>query len=109
MKKIKVPEITDAEIAFGSITHLPKWSVIPDEFKEHDGNFWTKFISSWFFGSAFAKEKLPFVKAKNGIDDKKAMRAITAILKSYEPKHEHKEAGAAYLMSQWFDYTEKKE
>ena len=29
--------------------------------------------------------------------------AIAAILASFEPKHEHKEAGAAYLLSQWFE------
>jgi len=38
----------------------------------------------------------------DGIDQNKALRHIKAILGSFEPKHEHKEAAAAYLLSLWF-------
>ena len=48
-------------------------------------------------------EDLATFKAKDGVDNKKAMAAISAILRSFDPKHEHKEAGVAYLFSEWFE------
>lgn len=41
--------------------------------------------------------------AKPGVDAHKALRAIKAVLGSYEPKHEHKEAACAFMLSEWFD------
>jgi hypothetical protein len=58
-----------------------------------------KSFSRWFF-SGLPKGTV-FVPHE-GIDPAKAMRHLRAILGSFEPKHEHKEAGVAYLMSQWF-------
>jgi hypothetical protein len=43
------------------------------------------------------------IKPKEGVDVDKALRHIQAIMRSYQPKHEHKEAAVAYLLSQWFD------
>jgi len=40
---------------------------------------------------------------KDGVDVKKAMRALKAALGSFEPKHEHKMAAVGYMLSQWFD------
>ena len=36
-------------------------------------------------------------------DTNKAIRHLKAILVSYDPKHEHKEAGVAFLLSEWFE------
>lgn len=38
-----------------------------------------------------------------GVDRYKALRHIHYILGSWEPKHEHKEAGAAFLFNEWFE------
>lgn len=101
-KTIQVPEINDLEMAFGEIKHLPAWDNIPDQFKNMNViTFWNKFVSIWFFGG-LTKEIIDMILPKDGVDKNKALRAIAAILKSWEPKHEHKEAGAAYLMSEWF-------
>jgi hypothetical protein len=35
-----------------------------------------------------------------------AMRHVQYCMRSFEPKHEHKEAGCAYLLSLWFDDIE---
>jgi len=43
------------------------------------------------------------LKSKPGIDRKAAIRHIKAIMASYAPKHEHKEAGCAYLFALWFE------
>jgi hypothetical protein len=45
---------------------------------------------------------LKFV-VREGVDAKAAWRHCAALLRSFEPKHEHKEAGVAYLMSQYFE------
>lgn len=83
----------------GAMKLLPPWSEIPDEFKSRH-NKWSKTISKWFF-SGLPKET-QFV-AKDGIDGKDALRHIGTCMRSWEPKHEHKEAGCAYLLSLWFD------
>ena len=43
------------------------------------------------------------MKPKEGVDTKKALRHVKAVLGSWEPKHEHKEAGVAFLLNEWFD------
>ena len=57
-------------------------------------------VSRWFF-SGLPKETR-FVP-KTGIDEAAAKAHLRAILASFEPKHEHKEAGCAYLLSKWFE------
>ncbi len=100
---IPVPEIDNFAMAFGEVKHLPKWEKIPEKFKDSGNNtFWNKFISQWFFGG-ISKEAIEILSPKSGVDKNKALKAVGAILRSWEPKHEHKEAGAAYLMSEWFE------
>lgn len=79
-------------------TLLPPTSDIPAEFKQHDGTEWNRLVSRWFFEGLNGT-----LVARDGIDATAATRHLSAVLRSFEPKHEHKEAGAAYLMSLWFD------
>ena len=98
---LEIPEIQDVDIAFGTTKALPKFKDIPREFTR-DGNKWKDAASSLFFKGG---RKSQF-KVKDGVDADKAFRAIQAHLASWEPKHEHKEAGVAYMLSEWFDdYT----
>lgn len=94
-------EVTHLDIAFGGMAMkiLPAYSAIPDDFKR-DQNKWHSFISKWFF-NGLSKDQWP--KPKDAINGKMAMLNIQACLSDYEPKHEHKIAGAAYLASQWFE------
>lgn len=95
----KVPELKDISVVFGSTDDLPKWEDIPAEFKKH-GNPWEALASRWFFqGLPRDTEFHP----KPGVDINKALRALHAVLNSFEPKHEHKMAGVAYLMAEWFE------
>lgn len=105
---IKVPDMKKDSVSavFGSASHLPKWECIPEAFKRYDFTYWNKFINRWlFFG--IEKKVLESLIPKQGVDKIKALKAITAILHSFEPKHEHKEAGAAFLMSEWFENPEE--
>lgn len=77
---------------------LPAYSDIPAEFKSSH-NKWARFISGWFFSGI---KSLDGLKARDGIDRDKALAHIKACLASFEPKHERKEAGCAYLCSLWF-------
>lgn len=91
-------QISDVMLAFPASvigTLLPPMSEIPQEF--HDSrNPWCKIASDLFFNGGH----LP--KSRHGVDRNNAARHLRAVLGSFEPKHEHKEAGAAYLMSLWY-------
>lgn len=97
---MKVQEVTDIQIALGgaAMRLLPAMSHIPQQFKE-DGNPWVKLTNQWFGKGLNAAS----FRAKEGVDKTKALRHLKAIMSSFEPKHEHKIAGVAYLMSEWFE------
>jgi hypothetical protein len=105
---LAIPELTAADVAFGGIKHMPKYETLPADFKRHNGNDYVKAVSAWFFDGA---KPLPngiaidgkMFTAKAGVDPVKALRAIRAVLGSFEPKHEHKEAACAFMLSEWFD------
>lgn len=98
-------EMSTMDAAFGKMDLLlPRWEEIPEEFKSWRGTGevakkWVHAIDCIFFRGIQVIE----VVMKNGIDKKVAIKHIMSILHSWEPRHEHKVAGAAYLMSLWFD------
>lgn len=100
-------DIDAATLVFpANVSHLmPAYGKIPDEFKRSSGTKWNDLFSKWFFGGV---KGLRFVR-KPGVDDataEKALRQIRCVMGSYEPKHEHKEAACAYMLSRFFDdYT----
>jgi hypothetical protein len=101
-----VPEISDVEMAFPAnvLDWIPSRDEIPDEFKFIRGKSeWTDIVSAWFFQGL--SDKVEFYPAE-GVDPEKALRAIKALLGSFQPKHEHKEEAAAYLLSLWFTKVE---
>lgn len=98
---LEVPKGLNAlDVAFGVKPPLPTWDEIPDEFKR-SSNKYARVASSLFFnGGRLADFGL---EVKDGLDDGDVMRAIRTCLGSFEPKHEHKEAGVAFMLSQWCD------
>lgn len=105
---LAIPDLDGASVAFGRIDHMPKYETVPEEFKSHHGNPFCDAVSSWFFSGAKREGRSLIVDgktftAKDGVDADKALRAIRAVLGSFEPKHEHKEAACAYMLSEWFD------
>ena len=108
---LPVPDVTGADIAFGSIKHMPRFGTIPEEFQRHHGNVYCKAVSSWFYSGAKAVNNVLTVdgvefRPKAGVNFGKALGAIRAVLGSFEPKHEHKEAACAYMLSEWFEPSE---
>lgn len=94
-------DVSQAAMAFGGDMDrvLPKWDEIPKDFQRHHGTKWNKIQSRWFFMGL--PEGTDF-KPKAGIDANRALRHLATIQRSFEPKHEHKEAAVAWLMSLWF-------
>lgn len=97
-------EVKDVDIAFPAIGEdlLPTWNYIPEEFRSQEHPL-CKLVGTWFFEGLTAPE----IVTKPGIDCEKAMRHLSVCLRSYKPKHEHKIAGIAYLISLWFEKFEE--
>ena len=97
---LKPVEVTGLDMAFGprSIRKLmPAYEDIPEEFRRGHTK-WNGFFNDMFFSGIKNLNLIP----KEGIDHKAALCHIKALSGSFEPKHEHKEAAVAYLMSIWF-------
>ena len=96
--------ISGNDIAFGvtKLDVLPLYESIPEEFKRGTGDArkWTEIFTQWFFNGLPQNTKF---KVKDGIDERKAMAHIVSVMRSFRPKHEHKTAAVAWLLSRWFD------
>ena len=101
-EKFKQPtRVNDYIMAIGRVDDLmPLYQDIPDTFKKMT-NQWVKWQQRWFFDGLCV-----FPEAKDGVDMKLAMMHLTAIQRSYLPKHEHKQAAVAFLASLWFSSPE---
>jgi len=100
---LPIPELTKFDVVWNKDDHLPAWDDIPEEFKRSN-NPYCRFVSQWFFAGRKPEDMARLVP-KEGVDRAKALAAVYAALGSFKPKHQHKEAGCAYLLSQWFDLT----
>lgn len=104
---IPVPQLNDAQVAFGCIDHMPRYKDVPDKFQGLFSNEpHCKLVSKWFYEGLSNLGELG--KPRDGVDPVKAARALQAILRSFEPKHEHKQAGVAMLIHEWFIIPEGK-
>lgn len=101
--------VDDIDLAFGGKMKelLPPMTAISEEFRRGRTK-WNGMFHDFFYHGATGLKFFP----KEGIDPKVAWRHMLAIMNSFEPQHEHKEAACAWLMSLWFDdikYTPTKE
>ena len=99
---IAVPDVSPLDVAFGggAMKILPPMAIIPAEFKRWTGGSrWVKVVQDWFYGGLHNAVWKP----KHGVDTAKALAAVRCCIGSFEPAHEHKTAGCAFLLSQWFD------
>lgn len=86
--------VSDKELA----RLLPPMAALPKAF-QRGRDPWCAVTHRWFF-RGLPKDAL---RAKPGIDEVKALEHCAAVLQSFAPKHEHKVAGVAWLLSQWFE------
>lgn len=101
MKKWKPVDVQKKDLAFGGDIKklLPSMEEIPKEFKNGRGK-WNDFFNRWNFTGL---PKTTQVFPKDGIETSKALAHVRAVMASWEPKHEHKEAGCAFLLSEFFE------
>lgn len=108
---IPVKEMNDVMFAFPADVvregYLPAWDDIPEEFRVLGSTKWGELFADVFY-SGGQKGKDLYLLAKRGVDIKNAWRQINACMRSYEPKHEHKGAGVAFMFSEWFEDYEWK-
>jgi hypothetical protein len=105
---IPIQEVTQLDLAFSGskgLELLPPWEKIPEEFKQGHTK-WNTLFNDWFFSGL--REGAVFFP-KEGIDKAKALRHLRCCMTSYALQHEHKEAGVAYLLSEWFDEVKYEE
>ena len=97
--KFTPQDVDDLTMAFpASVKHLmPTREEIPEDFLRGRTK-WNDLVGHWFFRGLEGAEFTP----RDGIDQAKALSHIKTVLGSFEPKHEHKEAAVAYLLSLWF-------
>jgi hypothetical protein len=98
-------EVSDPYLAFPAEVIgivLPKYEDTPEKFKDRNHEL-TEVARRLFFDGGKNWKFYP----KKGVDAEKAWRMIVACLRSFQPKHEHKEAGVAYLMDTFFDKVER--
>lgn len=105
----RVPsKVTDVDIAFPARGDelTPPYESIPKEFKRHS-NAWVQFVDHWFsLGNPFSAFNV--YGPVEGVNGDEAIRHLKVVLGTFATKHEHKIAGAAYLMSLWFEAVERK-
>jgi hypothetical protein len=94
-----VPKVNQVFPGTVTGTLLPPISEVPKEFQDNPGP-WLPFINTVFFRGWDGLD--PVLIRKEGVDSQKAWTQIQTVLGSYEPKHEHKTMGAAWLASLWF-------
>lgn len=94
-------QVSGLDIAFGGNVRnlMPPMEEIPAEFTKFNGTKWNRVFGDFFY---YGAKDIKWI-AKEGIDSTAASRHVRAIIGSFEPKHENKEAACAYLMSLWFD------
>ncbi len=80
--------------------YLPPIDEVPDEF-QHGQTKWEKFVSTMFYMGWDGVN--PTLVKREGVDAEAGFLQVRTVLGSFEPKHEHKEAGAAYLLSLFFE------
>jgi hypothetical protein len=98
----KPQDVNDLDIAFGgrAAALMPLMAEIPKCYNAFPPKRPSvKFAQAWFYKGIDKPKFTP----RDGIDTTKALRHIKACLGSFELKHEHKMAGVAFLLDQFFE------
>lgn len=96
---LAIPDVTTVDQVFAgdkALEIMPKWEDIPDDFPNR--RKWEKVMNDWFFLGLKNARWMP----KEGVETKKALAAIVTVMRSFAPKHEHKQAAVAFMLSEWF-------
>lgn len=103
----RVPNFSDLEVAFGARADaFLTREQMGDEFYG-DRNEFTRHVGSLFFSGGSV---LPAGRRwKEGVNPKKAGRAVAAWLRSFDPKHEIKIGTVGYALSRWSEPSDARQ
>lgn len=96
---LTIPDVTKVDQVFGgdkALEIMPKMKDIPKDFPSRVK--WEKVMSDWFFLGMKNAKWVP----KEGVQTNKALAAVVTVMRSFAPKHEHKQAAVAFMLSEWF-------
>lgn len=100
-------QVSDIQVALPADLNglLPPWTAIPEDFRRDEGKArpWRRLQADWFFRGISKSAVVP----RPDVDAEKAWRHLGVIQGSWDPKHEHKMAAVAWLMSRWFKAVAK--
>jgi methenyltetrahydromethanopterin cyclohydrolase len=97
---LAVPKLSPVDVAFPANPPLPAWDEIPEQFKR-GSNDYARVARALFSNGATLSDC--GLRVKDGLDAGDVMDVLCACLGSFRPKHEHKMAGVAYMLSEWCD------
>lgn len=101
----KPADLSMIDVVFGAADRveslLPAYKDIPKEF-DHWHHPLQRVASAWFFNGVNATSWV----AREGISKEAAIRHVQAVIGSFGLKHEHKMAGVAFLLDQFFSKVE---
>ncbi len=93
----QIESVTDLECAWGTTRLLPPMAEIPADFTEQrKDNPYVELVNALFNRRPLPEMEFHLI---DGLSRQKLNRCVQAHLASREPKHEHKVAGVAYLIS----------
>lgn len=106
LTQVDIDSITDVEVAFATTKCLPAEEEIPEAFRgayraDYDSNVYVKLVDALFCGSKVPEGALTFNEGFDSSPEgtKKLYRFTMAHLRSFEPNHQHKISGIAYMLS----------
>jgi hypothetical protein len=101
-----IDSITDLDVAFATTRCLPKEEEIPEAFRgayrgDYKSNIYVALVDALFCGEPVPQAAMQFHAGfeKTGENPKLLQRFTMAHLRSFEPSHEHKISGIAYMLS----------
>jgi hypothetical protein len=106
----KIPDLSDADIVWGTgpavralYAELTPYALVWQRDTPDDANWGVAFFNRVFFsGAPIPEPKAAFAPS----DIQRVVRGITAAMRSFEPKHEHKSAVCGMLWTMFFEQPE---
>jgi hypothetical protein len=94
-------EVTELQLAFPADApeRMPAWDDLPSEWKDRNSDAWQFCLVNDLLHRGL--DDVALVPAE-GIDPERAWRHLLSITGSFAPRHEHKVAACAFLISRWF-------
>ena len=107
LDKIESPGAAEQAFPANAYDWLPSQKAMSKDFNEAlrwmDSN-WGRLVSEWFFSGGEAPVKIK--KNVSEEDAKKAFLIVRTALGSFQPAHEHKIAGCAWILDKYFEWTD---